>query len=304
MQIKNLISFVKVAQLGSFHAAAKHLHSSQPAISARINSLENELGVQLFERDASGTRLTTRGQQLLPLAQRMCSLQEDIKKQLHDVLPERGIARIGVSDTLAHLWLTELLTSWQQHLPQMEFEISVDVSTNLHQQLMRHKLDLAFLVGPKQSDELCSEPLIEYPLCWVASPDLAEQLVSTETSPPLSLEALGEYPLLSFPRNSLPGIQLQHALENANIEQARVHSFSSITNLLPLAEQGLGIALIPEAAASQALLSGRLRNLKVLPSPAPLPFISCWRRDDERHLAPLLNQIATEIIEPNLSKSE
>lgn len=303
MQIKNLISFVKVAQLGSFHAAAKHLHSSQPAISARINSLENELGVQLFERDASGTRLTTRGQQLLPLAQRMCSLQEDIKKQLHDVLPERGIARIGVSDTLAHLWLTELLTSWQQHLPLMEFEISVDLSTNLHQQLMRYKLDLAFLVGPKQSDELCSEPLIEYPLCWVASPELAEKL-GDKANAELSLQSLTEHPLLSFPRNSLPGIQLQHALENAHIEQARVHSFSSITNLLPLAEQGLGIALMPKAAAREALADGRLCSLNVSPSPAPLPFIGCWRQDDERHLAPLLNQIAAEIIDPNTPKTE
>ncbi|GAA6150726.1 LysR family transcriptional regulator [Pseudoteredinibacter isoporae] len=302
MQIKNLISFVKVAQLGSFHAAAKHLHSSQPAISARINSLENELGVQLFERDASGTRLTTRGQQLLPLAQRMCSLQQDIKKQLHDVLPERGIARIGVSDTLAHLWLTELLTSWQHHLPLMEFEISVDVSTHLHQQLMRHQLDLAFIVGPKQSDELCSEPLIEYPLCWVASPELSTKLSDKGTE--LDLHTLVEFPLLSFPRNSLPGIQLQHALENAHIEQARVHSFSSITNLLPLAEQGLGIALMPEAAAREALNDGRLCSLHVSPGPAPLPFISCWRKDDERHLAPLLNQIATEIIHFNPTEAE
>ncbi|MBB6520881.1 LysR family transcriptional regulator [Pseudoteredinibacter isoporae] len=303
MQIKNLISFVKVAQLGSFHAAAKHLHSSQPAISARINSLENELGVQLFERDASGTRLTTRGQQLLPLAQRMCSLQEDIKKQLHDVLPERGVARIGVSDTLAHLWLTELLTRWQETLPLMEFEISVDVSTNLHQQLMRHQLDLAFIVGPKQSDELCSEPLVEYPLCWVANPELAKTLIDNKQSS-LNLQSLVEYPLLSFPRNSLPGIQLQHALDNAHIEQARVHSFSSISNLLPLAEQGLGIALVPEAAASEALGAGRLHSLNVSPSPAPLPFIGCWRQDDERHLAPLLNQIATEIIEPGAPKTE
>ncbi|WP_299771424.1 LysR family transcriptional regulator [uncultured Pseudoteredinibacter sp.] len=291
MQIKNLISFVKVAQLGSFHAAAKQLHSSQPAISARINSLENELGVQLFERDASGTRLTSRGQQLLPLAQKMCSLQQDMKEQLRDVLPERGIARIGVSDTLAHLWLTSMLSRWQERLPLMEFEICVDVSNNLNQQLLKHQLDLAFVVGPRQSDELCSEPLIEYPLCWVSSPSLAGNWHGQ-----ISLAELSKHPLLSFPRNSLPGSQLQRMLDEAELDEVRLHSCSSLANLLPLAEQGLGSALIPEAAASKALQNGKLEKLDVKPSPAPLPFISCWRADDDRHLAPLLAQIALEIV--------
>lgn len=294
MQIKNLISFVKVAQLGSFHGAAKQLHSSQPAISARISSLENELGVQLFERDASGARLTNRGQQLLPLAQKMCALQQDIKTQLRDVLPERGVARVGVSDTLAHLWLTEMLSSWQARLPLMEFEITVDVSNNLNQQLLKHQLDLAFVVGPRQSEELNSEPLVEYPLCWVASPKLA---ASWPRGCDLSLAQLSQHSLLSFPRNSLPGSQLQRLLEEAGLEEVRVHSCSSIANLLPMAEQGLGSALIPEAAAIDALRGGKLRRLPLTPSPAQLPFISSWRKDDDRHLAPLLIQMTRGIVE-------
>ncbi|WP_315982952.1 LysR family transcriptional regulator [Aliamphritea spongicola] len=58
MRIRNLNTFVKIARLGSFHAAAQHLHATQPAISARITALENELGAQLFIRDKSGTRLS------------------------------------------------------------------------------------------------------------------------------------------------------------------------------------------------------------------------------------------------------
>ncbi|HCI02056.1 MAG TPA: LysR family transcriptional regulator, partial [Oceanospirillaceae bacterium] len=71
MRIRNLNSFIKVAKLGSFHVAATQLHTSQPAISARIATLEDELGVRLFKRDQSGTQLTTRGMQLLPFAERL-----------------------------------------------------------------------------------------------------------------------------------------------------------------------------------------------------------------------------------------
>ena len=69
MRLRNLNSFIKVATLGSFHGAAAQLHASQPAISARIATLEEDLGVKLFKRDQSGTKLTARGRQLLPFAE-------------------------------------------------------------------------------------------------------------------------------------------------------------------------------------------------------------------------------------------
>lgn len=295
MQIKYLISFVKIVQLGSFHSAAKQLHSSQPAISARINSLENELGVQLFERDASGAHLTARGKQLLPYAEKMVRLEQEIKAQLQNSRPERGNLRIGVADTLAHLWLTELLSLWQQTFPLMEFEITVEVSSVLSQQLQQHHLDLALLVGESQEPELTSHALCEYPQCWVANADLATK-INPYSKPAISLADLSSQAILSFGRNSQPWLYLRQQFATESVSDYRLHCCSSIANLLPLAQQGLGSALLPEPAVRQSLESGQLCLLPVHPSPQILRFYSCWRRNDERHLPQMLAQSASEII--------
>ena len=88
MRIRNLSSFVKVARLGSFRAASVQLHVSQPAISARINALEDELGVSLFRRGKSGTDLTEKGSELLPLAE-TSSLRSPVILALASNTPKR-----------------------------------------------------------------------------------------------------------------------------------------------------------------------------------------------------------------------
>lgn len=296
MQIRNLQTFVKVFQLGSFHAAAKHLHTSQPAVSARINSLENELGVMLFERDKSGTRLTARGQQLLSYAEKIVATAEQMKDQVKDLLPERGVIRIGVSDTLAYLWLSDILRHWQQQFPLMEFEINVDVSSTLCKQLKQQQLDLALVVDEDSNTELHQQALCQYPQVWVAQPGLAEKFTGSS----IVLEQLLLQPILSFPKNTRPWQQLQQLLNSCNnpalLEQLRLHSCSSLANLLPLAEQGIGIALLPEPTVAKALAEGRLKQLTVEAPAAILNFCACWRKNDERILPSVLCNAAREII--------
>ena len=74
MNFKRLETFIWVATLGSFRKAAERQNTTQPAISNRIAALEEELGVQLFERDSGRTMLTTRGQELLPYAEKIVSM--------------------------------------------------------------------------------------------------------------------------------------------------------------------------------------------------------------------------------------
>jgi len=302
MQIRNLLTFVKVIQLGSFHAAAKNLHTSQPAVSARINALENELGVQLFDRDKSGTRITARGQQLQPYAEKIVATAEQMKNQLKDVLPERGLMRIGVADTLAYLWLSQILSHWQAQFPLMEFEICVDISSSLRQQLRQQQLDLALLVDEVVDNSLNKQTLCQYPQVWVGSAQLAQQLGAGK----ISLEQLIQQPILSFPKNTRPWQQLQQLFEQLPKqelrEQIRLHSCSSLANLLPLVVQGIGIALLPEPAVAQAIESGQLQSLEVDAEALSLEFCASWRKNDERALPEILCSAASDIIGNNPSR--
>ncbi len=290
MRLRNLNTFIQVARLGSFHAAAQHLHASQPAISARILALEEELGVKLFLRDKGGTRLTPRGMQLLPYAEKLMAISREMKAQLREGVPERGSLRIGIADTLAQLWLGPLLRRWREQHPLIEFELNIDLSLNLWKQLKEHQLDLALMVVEGQAADLVTEPLCQYPQYWVAAPTLR---LATQ---PASLETLASQPVLSFPRQTRPWLYLQHLFAPLGEAAPMLHTCSSVANLLTLAEQGNGVALLPEPLVAERISAGTLNRLQVTPEPPPLEFCCSWRLDDDRLLPRLLADSARELV--------
>ena len=93
--LNQLEAFYWIARLGGFHAAAARLNLTQPTISLRIRGLEEALGLKLFERAGRLARLTAEGRQLLPQAERIVGLLEELhlKTALDD--PLRGRLRLG-----------------------------------------------------------------------------------------------------------------------------------------------------------------------------------------------------------------
>ncbi|MEH6649423.1 MAG: LysR family transcriptional regulator [Motiliproteus sp.] len=296
MRTRNLETFIRVARTGSFHAAAEQLNTSQPAVSARIKTLEDELGVKLFMRDKSGTRLTPRGMQTLPYAEKVLAVAQEMKQQLQLDTPEQGVIRIGITDTLANLWLTQMLQRWGEQFPLLEFEISVDVSTVLNRQLNDLQLDLALMVQEAPSAGLITEPLCSYAQQWVAAPSLIPAQGSKAQSdqhPALS------FPVLSFPRNTRPWFYLQQLFSQLGDDRPQLHTCSSVSSLLGLAEQGVGIALLPEPLLQQSLSHGKLHKLSVPQQPPALDFCCSWRLDDDRLLPRLLAKTARDITNKN-----
>jgi len=282
MRLRNLNTFVTVARLGSFHAAAQQLHATQPAISARINALEDELGTQLLIRDKTGTRLSPRGTQLLPYAEKLLAISQEMKQQITEENPQKGTLRIGIADTLAHLWLSPLLKHWQEQHPLMSFELISDVTPTLIRQLKDYQLDLALMVADQISTpELVTEPLCSYPQHWVSAPQL---LSGNQIN---SISGLSQYPILSFPRDTRPWDYLQQLFRSLE-EMPVFHTCSSVANLLALTLQGVGVALLPEPIIRDALTRGSLIELKVGEQPPELAFCCSWRLDDDRILPRLL----------------
>ncbi|MDP6969700.1 MAG: LysR family transcriptional regulator [Gammaproteobacteria bacterium] len=289
MRIRNLNSFIKVATLGSFHAAATQLHTSQPAISARIATLEEELGVRLFKRDQSGTQLTTRGMQLLPYAERLVAITNEMKSQLNNKAPEEGIFRIGIADTVAHLWLTDLLKVWREQHPMIQFELTIDLSQALYKELQEHRLDLAFMVYSDQGS-INTQPLCAYPQSWVATPEFAAQHAVT------SIHDLALLPILSFPIHTGPGRHLQQLFKDQP-DMPKLHTSNSVAGLLAMAEQGAGVALLTDPLVQPAINAGRLQKLCVHPEAPLLHFCSGWRQDEDRILPQLLADSASQLIQ-------
>jgi len=292
VRLRNLNSFIKVATLGSFHGAAAQLHASQPAISARIATLEEELGVKLFKRDQSGTKLTARGMQLLPFAERLVAISNEMKAQLQDDAPQKGVFRIGIADTVAHLWLRDLLKVWREQHPLIQFELTIDLSLALYKQLEEHQLDLALMVYTGQASSVKTQPLSAYPQTWVGSPSYANDSVE------INIDTLSRWPILSFPAATGPGKHLQELFSQA-AEKPKFHTSNSVSGLLAMAEQGAGIALLPEPIVRTAVAEGRLVAFNVNPTPPKLIFCCGWRMDEDRLLPQLLADSASQLVNPH-----
>lgn len=302
MRIRNLETFLKVAELENFHAAAKAIDATQPAISSRIAALEADLGVSLFQRDQGGTRLTSRGRQLLPYAQRMVSLSEEMKQRLTQDMGDASSMRIGIADTLAQLWVAPLLKKWRQEFPNVEFEVVVDISDQLMEQINRHELDLVLMVAQPDSETLMSEHLCSYRQIWTASHEFIREHHLGKSE--ISLWQLARCSVLSFPRNTQPWRSLNRIFSIMGEDRPMLHTCSSVSHLMNLTEQGLGVSLLPEPLAESLEARGHVRCLAMTQDmPIPELDFSCgWRIDDDRLLPKLLAQAARDMIKQSDSE--
>lgn len=156
MELYHLKTFVTVAEEQHLTRAAERLFTSQPAISAHIKALEEELGVILFDRTPKGMQLTPAGEQLLERAQRALAAAGDFihhAKGLQDEL--LGNVRIGLNSDPGFLRLIELQARLSERYPRLEVEfLAGSTGTNIPN-LRVGKLDAAFVSGE------CDDPLLE-----------------------------------------------------------------------------------------------------------------------------------------------
>ena len=108
MDAADLKVFATVARIGGMNRAANELHTVQSNVTARVRTLEEELGVQLFHRGQKGVTLTAAGERLLPYAIKVTYLIEEAHKAVKDDGKPRGRLTIGSLETTAALRLSSV----------------------------------------------------------------------------------------------------------------------------------------------------------------------------------------------------
>lgn len=289
MNFKRLETFIWVATLGSFRKAAERLYTTQPAISTRIAALEEELGVQLFERESGKTLLTSKGQELLPFAEKIVFMSEQLRKRADRVALLSGILRLGVSETIVHSWLPQFFRELHKAVPNLDVEITVDVTSNLRSGLMDRSLDLAFLMGPVSEPKIENRELCSFPLIWVASPDL--KLPNRR----LELEELAEWPIVTYARNTKPFAEISQKFSQLDELPARFYSSSSLAACRRLTIDGIGVSALPLSVIADELNSGQLVRLKTAWTPSQLEFTASYPNVPFNPVAELAANLAVGI---------
>ncbi len=288
--LKCLETFVWVARLGGFRAAAGQLHTTQPSISARIDQLESHFGVVLFGPPNKRTTLTREGTVLLEYAERILATMTEARTVVSRASAVRGVLRLGVAETLVHSLLPRLIEIINTSYPELVVDMVVDTTNVLAEQLLRGQIDVSMQVGPVADPRAVNQRLCNLPLGWVASPGL--QLGDG----PLTLAKLVEWPIISFSHNSPLAEEIKRALTGPGSEQLRLWGSASLTIMIRMALDGMGSCIIPLALVQEELTAGRLRSLEVdgidLP---PNGFQIAYLRKPNNFLAALVARHACQI---------
>lgn len=264
LNLKQLETFVWIANLASFRKAAEHLCTTQPAISTRIANLEQTLNTTLFYREGGMVSLTAKGRELLPLAEKILAHAEQLQYKADAAQALSGVLRIGVSETLVHTWLPDYLKLIRQQLPNVEVELIVDATVNLHKELLARNVDIALLMGPLSEPSAINRAICEYPLYWVASRDLLD-------GPEARPEDFSHWPLITYARNTAPYHEISRHFKQQGLAVC-FYTASSLSASVRLVERGVGIASLPKEVIGEQLDSGTLVLLDADWQPSPLRF--------------------------------
>ena len=275
MELRQLESFRAVLREGSFTAAAKKLHMTQPAVSLHIKALEEELGARLLDRDGRGVRLTEAGAVLLEAADAaLASLQEGARRIREIQAPERGSVVLACGDTVALHLLPPVLTKFGKLHPLADVVVHNHGSKTILDMLINREADLGIVTRPPYVDPaLWTRILLEDPLV-LALPrkhELATQkritLRSLHGQAAVLLAKGAETRSLVDRGLRAEGVELQAVMESGNLEVVKAY----VAN-------GLGLSIIPEMAITPT--DRRRMVIRPLPGKFPARRIAVARRRD------------------------
>jgi len=270
MDVKNLKVFQAVARAGGMNGASEVLHTVQSNVTARIRALEEELGVQLFNRHSRGVSLTRAGERLLPFAKKMESLLQEAIRTVKDDGTPQGLLTIGSLETTAAQRLSPIITAYGREFPRVNLVLRTATNALLIEQVLASELDGAFVCAPVNHSELASDIAFR------------EELVIVSAAGHKSLELIFEAPEMKILVKG-PGCAYRSRLETTlslrGITPAGRMEFGTIEAILGCVEAGLGITLLPRGLVQEAEQSGRV-SLHELPSTESRIQIVFTRRSD------------------------
>jgi DNA-binding transcriptional LysR family regulator len=252
LDLKAAQMFVAVVRAGSLSAAAEKTRVPLATISRNVRQLEEELGVQLLERSARGTKLTDAGLQLYEHASRgVDALQEGelaVTSHRHVL---KGRLRLSIPPSFEPWW--DLLAAFQREHPDIQVVV---YTTERAVDLSMEGIDIALRIGPVVHESLVAKRLLRYRHVLVASPALVERF-----GMPTSPDALLALPAGIWVRDA--NAHRPWRLGEREIEPTPVLAVNDYLHLRQRAIQGDVVTELPPFLAAEALRDGRLVALLV-----------------------------------------
>ncbi len=276
MELYQLRSFVTVADTGNLTQASERLFTSQPAVSAHIKALEEELKIKLFDRTPKGMRLTEHGKSLREKAQAVLNAGNDLKlkaKTLQGILT--GQAKIGLNADADYLLLAKWHNTLVSQFPQLKIQLTQGTSVELIKQVSTGSLDITFFSGDTNYSELEYIELCTTQAVIAAAPKWLEQLKDASADDLAKLPWIYPEPLCIYNR------LIQKFFENTKQKPSKITSSAAEDSTNALLKAGVGLAFIRDDEADVMLKKGEIVvwTGEAFSLPLRLAYLSS-RRDD------------------------
>ncbi|MDP5226136.1 MULTISPECIES: LysR substrate-binding domain-containing protein [Arthrobacter] len=233
----HLRSFLAVADTLSFTRAAERLGLAQPTVSQHVQKLEAEAGRALVVRDTREVRLTDNGDAMAGFARTILA-EHDAAGRYFAGSAMKGRLRFGAADDLAGTSLPKILREFRQLYPEINLELTVGQSDQLHRRLESGQLDLIFVKWVAGTAE--GEVARHDTFAWVG----LEQTVLPPSAP---------VPLVAYPAPSLSRRLAIDALERHGRQWKVTCSTRQIAGVLAAVRAGLGVAVMPSTLVPEDL---------------------------------------------------
>ena len=291
MNPRQLKTFLAVARHCNFTRAASEANLAQSSLSDQMQALEEELGVQLFERSRQGVTLTPAGDTLRAYAEEILALNDDARTATRTAAGlEKQALTIGTLETIAVEKLAPFLSRFRRVHADIALTLKVAGSGELQGRLRDGSIDIAFTFDRGEQDERFATRLVsQEPLMLIGGRN------STAT-PPESLADLSRLPFIA----TEPGCVYRRLFDTAFAEAGIappdiVTQADSIQTIIRLVASGAGYGLVPRLAVTPAVERG---DVLELPWPGDTPtasLILIWRR--RRVQPPALSMLLSAAVE-------
>jgi len=258
MDFEQLRAFLNVASLRSFSEAGEKMFISQPSVSVRIKSLEEELGVKLFDRSkAREPSLTEAGKIFIDYAQSIINLQDECREKLSGQREAAtGLVYIGSSTVPGSYLLPGLLAALKKVTVSIEFNVNILDTSAVLEGVLNYSYDLGYVGLVKQDERLEYIPLAEDELVLAVRKGLLNKADYREGVP---LDILLSHHLILREKGSATRQLLEKKLNESGYDLnsfAGITYFNSLEGIKQAVKEGLGIAFVSKLSINEMVQAG------------------------------------------------
>lgn len=241
LSLKQLVTFVTVADCGGFRRAAEQLYRSQSAVSAQIRELEEAVGVALFHRTTRRVSLTAEGERLLSRARKaLAELQAGVRELKDEVALQHGRVVIGTTPTISSTRLPAIIAAFRARHPGIAVLVREDFASGVMDRVRREEVDFALGPALDGSQEFAFEPLLRDDFHAALPPDYP---LDGRTEIPFA--EIADQPFLTLPRATALRRQLDAVFHDHGRVLNPAFQVMHHVTLLSMVGAGLGVTVLP-----------------------------------------------------------